>query len=311
MMKKIFAALLACLPLASYGFASSGASFLKLGVGARALGLGSAYTAVANDATALHWNPAGLAKLDKNELSATHAELFADTSFDSLDYAHSTSKGAFGIGAVDLNQGEIEGRGETRETAGNFSASDMAVTLGWGGRFRQRSGIGASAKVIQSKIAGYTSTGLAFDAGFQSRLSPPTGSPVLVGFSVQNLGPKMTFIDQSFNLPLTLAAGAGYPVLKNLLLSADMKYQPHDSRTSFSAGAEFSPISALSLRAGYLTNAIRQTGPVNSNITEKVSNLSGLGLGMGLKLGSASVDYSFTPAGELGNTQRVSLSIKF
>ena len=312
MTKKIFVAFFAFSLLTTRCLASSGVSFLKLGVGARALGLGSAYTAVANDVTSLHWNPAGLSRLEKNELSATHAELFADMRFDSLGYAHPTSKGAFGIGAVYLNQGELEGRGESREQTGNFTASDMVVTLGWGGQFRQKSGLGASAKVIQSKISGYSSTGLAFDAGFQSSLSALTGSPIQVGFAVQNMGPKMTFLDQSFNLPLTLAAGAGYPVLKNLLLSADMKYQPYDSRTSFSAGAEFSPVSILSLRAGYLTNAVRSVGPVNSNnITEKVSNLSGLGLGMGLKLGLAGVDYSFTPAGELGNTQRISLSMKF
>src|SRR5437879_7830560 len=90
--------------------ASSGASFLKLGVGARALGLGSAYTSIADDATALHWNPAGLSRISRKEISAMHAQLFADTRFDFLGYAHPTPKGTFGIGAVYLSQGELEGR---------------------------------------------------------------------------------------------------------------------------------------------------------------------------------------------------------
>ena len=52
----------------------TGFAFLKLGVGARAMGMGSAYVAIADDPTALYWNPAGLASVTKTQVTAMHNE---------------------------------------------------------------------------------------------------------------------------------------------------------------------------------------------------------------------------------------------
>ena len=289
-------------------FAASGASFLKLGVGARALGLGSAYTSVANDVTALYWNPGGLAQLKNREVSAMHAELFADTRFDFFGYAHPTSKGTWSIGAVYLSQGSIEGRSETRTKSSDFTASDLSVTFGASKYVSGRTSLGLNLKVLQSKMAGNSSSGFALDAGSIWKISD---SKLEMGFAVQNLGPQMKFREEGYPLPLSLASGVSYPIFSRLLISADLKYQPYDTRTSLSIGTEFSPVSMLSLRVGYLTNAIRAIGSKNNNFEEKVSNLSGFGLGIGFKIGSSAMDYSFTPAGELGNSQRIYLSIRF
>ena len=76
----------------SAGFAADGAgqagAYLKMGVGARALGMGSAFTAVANDSTAAFWNPAGLAKLKRSEGSFMHANLTLDREYNFFNYAH-------------------------------------------------------------------------------------------------------------------------------------------------------------------------------------------------------------------------------
>ena len=50
--------------------------FLKLGVGARALGMGGAFAGLADDASAAYWNPAGLAYLKTNQFMPTHSEEF-------------------------------------------------------------------------------------------------------------------------------------------------------------------------------------------------------------------------------------------
>ena len=77
--------LVALLVLASQASsAAETASFLNIGVGARALGMGGAYTALADDANALYWNPAGLSKLEQREFTASHAEMFASTRLDFL-----------------------------------------------------------------------------------------------------------------------------------------------------------------------------------------------------------------------------------
>jgi len=297
-------------------YASGGASFLKIPVGARASGMGNAYTAVANDVSALFWNPAGLARINRKEVSVMHTELFADTNYDFIGYAHPLKRGSFGVGVVYLSQGSLEGRGEDRGVRPDFTASDIAVTLGMARlNLSLPITVGANLKVLQSKIEGLSSTGFAFDLGLNHDSSIQIfHMPLNLGFAVRNIGPKMRFIEEGFNLPLTLSAGAALELTRShfpLTLSADVQHQPYDSRTTLSLGGEFTPISLLSLRAGYLTNAIRTSGSEGNDFKDKISNLSGLGMGLGIRIGPGTMDYSFTPAGELGNSQRFSLSIKF
>ena len=82
---------------------TSGAAFLKIGAGARPTAMGGAYTALADDANALYWNPAGLVRLEKREFSASHAEMFESTRLDFLAYAHPTSQGTFARSAASAN----------------------------------------------------------------------------------------------------------------------------------------------------------------------------------------------------------------
>ncbi len=100
-------------------WAAETASFLNIGVGARALGMGGAYTALADDANALYWNAAGLSRLEKREFTASHAEMYESTRLDYLAYAHPTSQGTFAAALTYLTQGTIDGRDSLgRTTAG-------------------------------------------------------------------------------------------------------------------------------------------------------------------------------------------------
>lgn len=295
--------------------AASGASFLKLGVGARALGLGSAYTAIAEDSTALHWNPAGLAFVQKAEVSATHAELFAGSRSDFLGYAQTVKRASssesllsFGVSALYLNQPDLDGRSESRSATGDFNAGDLAVTFA-GAKNVGPLSLGAGVKVLRSQIAGETASGLALDIG---TVWKRPGSKLQLGAAVQNLGPQMKFAQDSYALPLTLSGGAGYHIARGLLVSADLKTRPYDSKTSLSFGTEFAPVSMLALRCGYLAEGAASKAPVSGGGFEKnAANLTGFGFGLGLKFSRAALDYAFTPSGELGNSQRLSLSVKF
>lgn len=283
---------------------ASGARFLKIAVGARSVGMGGAYTAVANDATAIYWNPAGLAPLSRKELGLMHSEWLLGTKYDFLGYAHPLSWGTLGLGISRLGAGELQGRGPGRETQGGFSASDAAYALGYGKALGGRANLGLSVKYLTSSIGSDTASTFALDVGITRKLA---FAPVSLGASVQNLGPGLKFVDQRDPLPLAVTLGGAYHAWHLLDLALDVKYEPHDKRTSVAIGTEYTVFSVLALRAGYASyTAQALAGSARPN-----TPLAGFGGGFGLKLGSYSADYAITPFGDLGNVQRFSLGVRF
>lgn len=304
--------------------AASGASFLKIPTGARSVAMGNAYTAIANDVTALHWNPGGLQGITRKELSMMHAELFADTRYDFVGFAMPlgqailrapTAAGergaamespwAAGFSAVYLSHGAIDGRDDSGNKNGSFTASDFSFSLGLAHRMTRRTSAGASLKMIRENIASESASGFAVDLGLVSR------TPRLnLGLAIQNVGPSMKFGSSHYNLPLTISAGAGYTIGGGVTLSADYRHRPIDNVSSLGFGGELSLLSSFSLRAGYLSNltALQKTQDAKSSFADQ---LSGLGMGFGLKLFRSQLDYAMTPMGELGISQRLSLTVRF
>ncbi|MBI5239455.1 MAG: PorV/PorQ family protein [Elusimicrobia bacterium] len=307
MHKITFVSLMLLLPAAA--FAGESAAFLKIGLGARAIGMGGAYTAIADDVNALGWNPAGLSVLGKRELGAMHAELAQQTRYDFIGYAQPVKHGTLAVGAVHLGHGGIEGRDANGARTGSYGASDQAVNLGFASRLDAGLRLGANVKYIRSSIANASAQSFALDLGGQYALSGVGGPGLpLVGLAIQNLGPGLKFQDQASQLPLTFAAGLGYRLPAGLTLAVDFKQRPHSRDSEFSFGTEYAMLANFALRAGYATqkaaNGTRAAGG-------SFSALSGFATGLGFKLRSYSLDYSFTPAGELGNVQRFSLGAKF
>lgn len=286
---------------------STGAAFLKLGVGARPIGMGSAFVAVADDANAIYWNPAGLAGLEKREISAMHTEWITDIRYDFLGYVHPTSKlGTFAGSFSYLSMGEMERRGENREKlSGGFTAYDLAVALSYSRELSQSMNLGVNIRFIQQKIEDEDAYGIAFDLGGIYKM-PVKG--LSVGFTLQNLGPKMKFIDESYSLPLTLTMGVGYRFVPGLILALDVKHQLIEKRTTLSLGTEYWPFSLLALRAGYVG---RLLSAVVNRGDEKIGDFLGLGAGLGMRLFGYQMDYSFVPFGDLGETHRISFSARF
>lgn len=276
------------------------ASFLKLGSGARATGLGGAYTAVSGDINSISYNPAGLASLKKSEAGFTRAELVDGVSYNFLGYSQPAAKGTLGLGVNYLGQSSIEGRGVNREATGAFQASDTAINLAYARQITARSGVGLNFKYITSRIAGESASGWAVDAGWQYRM-PVKG--LGLGFSVQNLGPKMKFLDEGSALPLTASAGAGYALLDNVLLSLDVSRQVNEKKTVFSFGSEYAVFNSLFMRAGYLDSGI--------STDSRTSDAGGFKAGFGLKLRGFSLDYAVTPFGDIGKAHRLSLGAGF
>jgi len=287
---------------------NSGAAFLKIGAGARPAAMGGAYTAMADDVNAIYYNPGGLGNLTRRELGATHAQWLLDTKFDFVGYAQPTKRGVFGMGVTRLSAGTFEGRDANRQASSGFEAADTAYTVSYarslaGLAASGRVALGGNVKLLKSQIGTYSAQTVAFDFGahYEAR-----SRPVRMGFSVLNLGKGMKFLDQVDPLPLTLAAGAAYRLGGALNLAVDVRREVYDKRTDIGIGTEYALLPSFSVRAGYASQFSQARGSGGG-----LSAMGGLGAGVGLNLRNWRADYTFSPFGELGNVQRLSLGVRF
>lgn len=299
-------ALIAFIPaLASPAWSqNSGAAFLRIDTGARPAALGGAYTAIADDVHALHYNPAGLSTIGRREVGLSHAQWLLGSRFDFLGYAHPTWLGTLGIGLTRLAAGELEGRDYSRRGSGSFGAAHSAYAVGLGHNVHTPIGsgrLGASVKLLESRIGSDTASSLAVDLGAAYQLP---GRPFSFGLSVLNLGQGMRFIEQTDPLPLTISLGAAYRAAGVFRISVDLRRDIHDQTTDAGIGTEYAILPAFSVRLGYGSHLARVgTGPSPA--------FSGLGGGIGLSMSRYQADYTFMPFGNLGNVQRISLGARF
>lgn len=278
--------------------AAETASFLNVGVGARYLAMGGAGTALADDGNALFWNAAGLSQVKQRELTASDMELQQNTRLDYAAYAHPTSAGTFAAGGTYLSQDAIEGRDALGHQTGNFTASDAAVSLGYG-RKTELVDLGADVKFIQSHIASAQATTFAADFGVRRQLGA-----IVLGAALRNLGPGMKFDTQRNDLPLRLAVGGAYKFAAGHALTAELTNAPRAGGTDVGFGGEFQAIKNIFLRAGYTTQTAITGG-------SSFDAARGLTLGLGVRSARWSLDYAAVPMGELGSTHRFTLGARW
>lgn len=244
-----------CIPLVVAGALAApgetGFAFLKLGVGARAMGMGSAYVALADDPTAIYWNPAGLAGAEGAQVTAMHNEWIQDFRQEFAAVSHPLGRGAFGLGMSGFYASEFEKRDDTGVLIGHFGFNDIAVTGGYAYRFTPRVAGGVAVKFVREMIDQEDATAVAFDLGGRYAIAE-TG--ITLGGAVQNLGGDATFVAQSFPLPRTLRAGAAYSRAiprwngKGSLSAEARKSRGDDARLH--VGGELELRERLALRAG-------------------------------------------------------------
>ena len=270
----------------------TGLSFLKIGVGARAAAMGEAYVAVAQDASALYWNPAGIANIPGYELHASHHEWISDVRYEYVAGVRGMKGHALGAHIGVLHMGELEGRDEIGLFTGNFRSYDLTAGLSYGRRVARSLEVGATAKVLYEKIQDFSATGFAFDAGVRYRTGLK-GLTLAGAFS--NLGSQMKFIDESFLLPVNARVGAAYrtrALLKGFLVAADVKF-PNDTDARGHVGAELQVHEMFALRGGLKLGYDEELGS----------------LGFGVNYQAFAFDYAYSPfsqSSELGDVHRVS-----
>ncbi|MBU1487141.1 PorV/PorQ family protein [bacterium] len=301
---KLVALLLFALSLSSEAgeeeVGTSAASFLKIGIGARATGMGEAACAVADDPTAIYWNPAGLAGIRSKQLTYGHNIYLNETTAGFIGLVHPFKDFSLGLGIDYLKLGEAEKTTELKPTGTGekFSVEDdMAIFLSLSRRMREGLFVGMNLKYIRQKIEDESATGFGADLGV---LYLP--SKLRLGITVQNIGPKLKFIEKDFSLPLNLKAGIAYPY-KNFLFALDAN-KPADNRMSFSLGIESYWARVLALRLGY------RIGP-DDKLKALTNTPVGLSAGVGFKFKTFQLDAAYVPYGDLGDAYRVSLLSRF
>jgi len=278
------------------------ASYLDIGVGARALGMGGAYTALADDAHSVYWNPAGLARLEKREVAASHSELGNSTRHDFLVYAHPTSQAVLAGALTYLSQGAIAGRDAAGRPTGGYDASDAALAFA-AGRKTDVVDLGVSVKYLRSHIAGTEAQGFALDAGLRREV-PAGGGKVVLGAALRNVGPGLKFESQRNDLPLRAALGGAYRFASGHALAVDLQNGPRGAGTEGGAGGEYKAFEGVFLRLGYTSKSAAVAG-------SGFDAARGLTLGLGLRKDGFGLDYAAQAAGELGSTHRFTLSARF
>lgn len=294
--------LIAVLLLASPALGAETASFLDVGAGARALGMGGAYTAIADEADAIYWNPAGLARLEKKQVSLSHVELGNGSRHDFLAYAHPAGRATFGGAFTYLSHGTIAGRDSLGRPTGSYQASDAAAAFAAGVK-TEAVDLGVSVKYVRSHIASSEAQGAALDAGVKREL-PAGGGTVLLGAAVRNLGPGLKYADQRNDLPLRADFGVGYRFAQGHSLAVQLQTGPRGAGAEGGAGGELKAMEGVFLRLGYTSKGSAVGG-------SGFDAARGLALGLGLRRGGYGIDYAAQASGELGNTHRFTLSAHF
>ncbi|MFH1957034.1 MAG: PorV/PorQ family protein [bacterium] len=290
------------------GAGKSGATFLKISPGAGPVGMGGAYTAIANDINALYYNPAGISGIRQNQIGATHTEWLEGINYDFAGGVIPVRSGSIGISAVYLTTGKIEGRDESGNKSNDFYSSDLAIMLSHARQINTNMQLGGSIKLIRQSIADENADGFAIDAGVMRKIS----GRVNLGLTIRNLGPKMEFIDEKYSLPLSVIAGTSYNLVGIFNLAMDIAYEPVDKKRTICLGTEFFPMQFFALRAGYLFQAVGALYNSGNNISNsKVTEQNGLGGGIGIKVLGYNLDYAIVPYSNLGTTQRISFTAKF
>lgn len=289
--------LLSCKSAYSGPDESGGAgSFLRIGVGARPLGMAGAFTAIANDVYAAYWNPAGLVQLKTLQIGSMYTVMSLDRKFNYLSFAFPVNEYiSFGLSMLDYRVEGIEIRDASENLLGTFKDSEDALTFSIGIGLAKWFYIGGNFKYFFQKLLNDSATGYGFDASALLKFS----EFISIGFLVQDIDSFIrwdTASGQEDKFPMHIRGGIALKFWNDrLLISTDVAST--ESENQFNSGVthtgvEIWPTGFMAMRGGYYENDFTW--------------------GATLKLSNFQMDYGLAKDRiDLGDTQRFSLLISF
>lgn len=293
--------------LAAGGFAkvgTFGGQFLKIGVSARATGMGSAYTGVADDASAVFWNPGGLVNVLGNEVSLSHVTWAADTKLSSIVVAFNPRSipGTFALSARSFWMDPMlvrsaynpEGTGET------FDSGMSTFGLSYARFFTDKFSAGITLNYLHMGLAEVAVNSAAMDFGIMYRIGI---RDLKLGMTIQNLGGKFSYDLRESKLPVIFKVGTSFSVFRteNQSMIGSFEFaHPADNLERANVGAEYSLKDYFFVRGGYHINY----------------DSDGIGAGFGASVPTGEktdmvADYSAVDMDALGIVHRVTVRIIF
>lgn len=278
--------------------------FLKIGVSPRATAMGSAFIALANDATATYWNPAGMVDLTKTTVSLNHTIWAGDVD---LDYATAVFTlpfipGTWGVSARALTlDPQVERTVFLPEGTGRtFDAGDMSFGLSYAKFFTDKFSSGFTMHFIHSGLAEKSVNAFALDFGLIYRIGL---RGMRLGMMIQSLGAKVNYDDRESKMPTLFKVGLAvnaYQHGAHQLQSVGEFSHPSDNQERMNIGLEYSFNQFFFLRGGANIGYDAHGAAAGFGLIIDTSQTSNLG-----------VDYAWTDLGYLGNIHRISLGFSY
>jgi len=314
---------------------TAGLQFLKIGIGARALGMGEAYTAVTDDISSIYWNPAGLALKAQDQVMFSHTAWIAGISYEFVAFSKVTPLGTFGVSTALLHMGymdviEEEPFGPTGET---FTCYDFMAGITYANEFTDKFSFGANVKYVREKLDEFDVNGVAVDIG---SLYNTGWNNLTIGMAIKNFGPDLEYeldedgdgllnedpfdlldndgdglVDEDrdefpFKIPMGFSLGIAmdmYARDNQLLLASVQLDNCVDRQETYNVGMEYK-IGSFKIRSGYQYHY------------DETSYSAGLGWTIPTSIAVFDIDYSYTDMGDLTESfllspQRLSLKMSF
>lgn len=281
------------------GAGSSSGIMLTQPISAKVAGMAEAFSSISGEVSSLHYNPAGLSSLKRQEISFMYQRGLSEDNFATLIYGRKFSFATLGASLLYYDTGKIELYDLTGKAISKVGQRDIIFTVG-AAREISKFPIGLNLKIISSQIFGESATAFAVDLGGQYK---DIFNLFDVGLSLQNLGTKLTYLSKGESLPLTIRFGTSYEknFTNNILLcSVDFPYYVNEKEILSLFGVEYTYKKLLSFRGGYrlnLTDSSREDEPIN--------------FGIGISWKNYSLDYAIGITKNLNLPHRISVQTKF
>lgn len=291
---------------------TTGAAFLTLPAGARTAAMGGASVVAAKGAESLLHNPALLARFEpesRQEAALDYSRLLETTYAGSAAYARPLGRaGAVGAGLIYAGQEAQTVYDAQGNAGGTFKSGDLALA----GAYARRLGrvwLGGGFKFIRQSLDDRRATGAAADLGLAVPHASELGEgPLDLGVSLTNLGPPLKLGPSADPLPLRLRAGGNWRVSPIFDAALDIVL-PADQTPFIAVGFE-GRLPAAKLGSAKDWSASARLGYDQSHGRD-VDGIAGVTAGIGLDFSGLRVDYAWTPYGDLGTANRVTIAARF